>query len=289
MKVVVIGATGQLGRDVEDAFGRNGDTVVGLSHGDIEISDIDSVSTALRQLQPELIVNTAAFHQVERCEQEPATAFAVNGLGARNLAIIAQDLGAGIVQFSTDYIFDGYKHNPYEERDAPRPLNVYGNTKLAGEYFVRSACTRHFVLRTSALYGKHPCRGKGGRNFIELMLMLGKQRGRVQVINSEEVTPTSTLELAQQVVILSRCDNYGVFHASAEKSCTWYDYAREIFSFTGISARVDVADPRDFPSKAARPSYSVLENRALKECGMNHFRHWREGLHEYLCTRSISD
>jgi dTDP-4-dehydrorhamnose reductase len=282
MRVAIVGANGQLGSDVARAFAENGDTVLALNHHDIEISDIDSVARTLRTLEPELVVNTAAMHHVERCEQDSMGAFSINAIGPRNLAMVAQDLDAIVMQISTDYVFDGAKREPYQEGDTPRPLNAYGNTKLAGEHFVRCTAERHIVLRTSGLYGKHRCRGKGGLNFVDLMLKLGGERGKVRVVNNEEVTPTSTYELAQQMVLLSRSDNVGLFHATAEGSCTWYDFAREIFKIAGLPVRVEVADPQDFPSKVPRPRYSVLENAALKATGTNCFRPWQEGLRQYL-------
>jgi dTDP-4-dehydrorhamnose reductase len=289
MRIAIIGAEGQLGRDATQAFSENGDQVFPLSHGDVEISAIDSVTTTLRDLKPELIVNTAAMHHVERCEQDPKLAFTINALGPRNLGMVAQDLGAIFMHISTDYVFDGAKKTPYEEDDAPRPLNTYGNTKLAGEYYARCTTDRHFVLRTSGLYGKHPCRGKGGLNFVDLMLKLGRERGKVRVVTCEEVTPTSTPELAQQMVLLSRSDSFGLFHATAEGSCTWYDFAKEIFTIANLDAKVEVADPQEFPAKVARPSYSVLENAALKARGLNCFRPWQEGLRQYLDVSRTSE
>ena len=289
MRVAIIGAEGQLGHDATQQFIDRGDQVFALTHGDIEVSDIDSVATILRQLKPELIVNAAAMHHVERCEQDPQLAFAINALGPRNLGMVAQDLGAILMQISTDYLFDGIKKTPYVEDDAPRPLNTYGNTKLAGEYYARCTVDRHIVLRTSGLYGKHPCRGKGGLNFVELMLKLGRERGKVRVVNSEEVTPTSTRELAQQMVMLSRSDSFGLFHATAEGSCTWYVFAQEIFASAKLAVRVEVADPKEFPAKVPRPSYSVLENAVLKSQKLNCFRPWQEGLRRYLDVSCAPD
>jgi dTDP-4-dehydrorhamnose reductase len=282
MRVAIIGAQGQLGCDASQAFTDYGDRVIALGHGDIEVSDIDSVTKTLRDLKPELIVNTAAMHHVERCEQDPKLAFAINALGPRNLGMVAQELGAILMQISTDYVFDGIKKTPYEEDDVPRPLNTYGNTKLAGEHYVCCTTDRYFLLRTSGLYGKHPCRGKGGLNFVDLMLKLGRERGKVRVVASEELTPTSTYELAQQMVTLSRSDSFGLFHATAEGSCTWYDFAREIFAVSKLAAKVEVADPKEFPTKVPRPSYSVLENAALKARSLNCFHPWQEGLRRYL-------
>jgi dTDP-4-dehydrorhamnose reductase len=288
MKVAVVGSNGQLGSDVVKAFAANGDVVFPLSHSDLEISSMDSVTLALGGLTPDIVINAAAMHHVDRCEKDPEKAFAVNAVGARNLATAARDLGAILMQVSTDYVFDGNRRQPYFESDPPRPLNAYGNTKLAGEYFVRAIAERHFILRTSGLYGKSPCRGKGGLNFIELMLKLGADRGTVRVVDSEVVTPTSTVQLARQMVLLSRADNFGVCHATAEGACSWFDFAREIFGVSGLKVNVERADPQEFPAKAPRPAYSVLENAALKAAGLNAFGPWQEGLSEYLGATRLS-
>lgn len=282
MKIAVIGANGQLGQDVVAAFAANGDEVCPLTHTDVELSDFSSVGSFMKKSQPEVVVNTAAMHHVENCEREPEKAFAINGLGSQNLAMAAREIGATVMHVSTDYVFDGAKGKPYEETDAPRPLNVYGNTKLSGEYFVRSATEKHFVLRTSAIYGKHPCRAKGGLNFVELMLKLARERGAVRVVNNEFVTPTYTPELARQIVTLSRSNDYGLYHATAEGSCSWYEFAREIFALANVQVKLEIAGPNEFPTKVARPLYSVLENRALKSRGLNIFRPWQQGLRDYL-------
>ena len=282
MKVVVVGANGQLGSDVVHAFADRGDEVLALTHADIEIADGESVANKLRELHPSIVVNTAAMHHVENCELQPDRAFAVNALGARNLAQAARDISAVLIHVSTDYVFDGCKASPYEEGDPPRPLGVYANTKLAGEYFVRSTLDQHFVLRTSAIYGKSPCRAKGGLNFIQLMLKLAKERGEVRVVDSEFVTPTATPELARQMVVLSRCKSYGLYHATAEGACSWFEFAREIFALTDTKVNLKVAGPNEFPAKVPRPMYSVLENRGLKLLGLNTFRPWQDGLRDYL-------
>jgi dTDP-4-dehydrorhamnose reductase len=282
MKIAVIGAEGQVGRDACVEFERHGDEVHGLNHAQLEIGSPESVQAVLSQIKPDLVVNTAAFHQVEHCELEPAKAFAINACGARNVAKVAAALDALLIHISTDYVFDGGKSKPYEETDLPRPLNAYGNSKLAGEYFVRTLSPRHFVLRTSALYGKHPCRAKGGLNFVELMCKLAREGKEIKVVDSEFVTPTATADLAKQIVELSRCDSFGLYHATAEGSCSWYEFARKIFALTGTEARLTIANAADFPSKVPRPHYSVLENKGLKLIGRNVFRPWKEGLREYL-------
>ncbi len=285
MKIAVIGANGQLGSDLVAAFSENGDAVCGLTHSDIEISDLPSVSRVLEGIQAQVIVNTAAMHHVENCDREPEKAFAINAIGARNLAIVSRDQRMVLMHVSTDYVFDGSKASPYIEEDSPRPLNAYGISKLAGEHFVRTTTARHFVIRTSGLYGNNPCRAKGGLNFIELMLKVATEREEVRVVDSEVVTPTSTAELAQQIVQLSHSDCYGLYHATAEGSCSWYEFAREIFAITDSPVRLKVAAPDEFPAKVARPKYSVLENRALKNRGLNAFNPWQDALHKYLGNR----
>lgn len=282
MKITVIGANGQLGSDVVRAFSQAGDEVFSLTHAEIDVASMESVTTRMQEIRPDVVVNTAAMHHVENCEKDPGQAFAVNGIGARNLAVAAKDVNAAVVHVSTDYVFDGAKGNPYVEGDVANPLNVYGNTKLSGEHFIRSIADKHFVVRVSAIYGKSPCRAKGGLNFIELMLKLARERGEVRVVDSEFVTPTSTREIAKQIVALSRSDAYGLYHATAEGSCSWHEFAKEIFNLTNTQVKLHAAGPNEFPAKVPRPKYSVLENKELKSRGLNVFRPWREGLQEYL-------
>ena len=285
MKIAVIGANGQLGTDVGAAFAQRGDTVVPLTHAEIELANLESVTNCLRPIQPDVVVNTAAMHHVEKCEEQPDHAYAVNAIGSRNLAAITRDLGAKLVHISTDYVFDGAKAKPYVEEDAPLPLNVYGNTKLAGEHYVRTMNPKHFVLRVSAIYGKSPCRAKGGLNFIELMLKLARERGKVRVVDSEFVSPTATADIAEQVVKVSGSDAYGLYHSTSEGSCSWHQFAKAIFEATDTKVTLEIAGPNEFPAKVPRPSYSVLENAGLKRIGMNVFGPWQEGLYRYLGDR----
>jgi dTDP-4-dehydrorhamnose reductase len=282
MNIAVIGSNGQLGSDVVRVLAHQGEDVYSLTHADIEVSSLESVADCLRSRRPEIVINTAAMHHVENCEQEPSKAYAVNAVGARNLATVTRDLGAALIHVSTDYVFDGKKDEPYVENDIPLPLNVYGNSKLAGEYFVRTLNPKHFVLRTSALYGKHPCRAKGGQNFVDLMLRLARERGRVRVVDSEFVSPTPTVDVARQIAALTRCDAYGLYHATAEGSCSWYEFAREIFSVAEIEVKLEAASPSEFPAKVPRPRYSVLENRGLKTLRLNQFEPWQVGIRKYV-------
>lgn len=282
MKVAVIGANGQLGRDVCASFKLKGDVIFELNHDMIEISDMNSVRLRLQEINPDFIINTAAMHHVERCEKDPQRSFQVNGIGARNLAIVSRDIKAALVHMSTDYVFNGLRRCPYVESDLPSPINVYGNTKLSGEYFIRSITDKYFILRTSGLYGRNPCRAKSAPNFVELMLRLAKERDEVRVVNDEILTPTSTVELAKQIVQLSRTDAYGLFHATAEGSCSWYEFAKEIFSIKNIKVHLRIANPDEFSGKVQRPKYSVLENARLKKHKLNMFNTWQKGLRDYL-------
>jgi dTDP-4-dehydrorhamnose reductase len=285
VKIVVIGADGQLGSDIVSAFAAEGAAAAALTHADVEISSLESVKKRLNELQPDVVVNTAAFHHVEKCEADPALAFAVNSLGARHVAQVTDSLGAKLVHISTDYVFDGTRRTPYSESDPPAPLNAYGNSKLSGEFFVRCSNPRHFVVRVSAIYGLHPCRAKGGLNFVELMLKLSREREEVRVVDDEFVSPTPTVEIAKQLVVLARTSEYGLHHATAEGSCSWYEFARAIFDLTGTKVRLERARPGDFPVKVPRPKYSVLENAALKARSLNAFSDWRNGLQNYLAHR----
>ncbi len=288
MKVAVIGASGQLGHDVSSAFVAAGHDVTSLAHDQIEITSPESVRDVLTRLRPDLVVNTAAFHNVDRCEAGTMPAFNVNAMGARNVAQIANSLKAALIHISTDYVFNGLKSRPYHEEDQPAPVNVYGTSKLAGEHFVRAANPRHYIVRVSAIYGENPCRAKGGLNFVELMLKLARERHEVRVVDDEFVTPTPTVEIAHQLVTLSQSPHYGLYHATSEGSCSWFEFAQTIFEISGVSVRLLPAQPGDFPVKAPRPKYSVLENAALKNRSLNVFSHWKDGLQKYLASRKAT-
>jgi len=286
MKVVVLGANGQLGTAICEVLALRGEELVSLTHEDFDVRDIDSGRNCLASIRPDAIVNTTAMHQVDECERRPEESFAVNGMGARNLALISNELDCVLAHVSTDYVFDGRKQAPYIESDCPFPLNVYGNTKLSGEIFVRTIARRHFVVRVSALFGGAPCRAKGGMNFVELMIHLAKLRGKVRVVNDEFVSPTFTADAAAQIVELLDTNEYGLYHATAGGQCSWHDFARKIFEFNGLDVAVDIADAAEFPAKTPRPKYSVLENANLKNIGKDIMPHWSDGLGRYLRVRA---
>ena len=282
MRIAIIGANGQLGNDIVWAYRKSGNTVYELNHNGVDITDWEICFSKVDKLRPDLLINTAAMHHVESCEKDPAKAFLVNGIGAKNLALISRELKIPLVHFSTDYVFDGVKGSPYVEDDVPAPLNVYGKTKLSGEHFIRNTTDMHFIVRVSGLYGQSPCRAKGGLNFVKLMLRLAGERDEVRVIDDEILSPTYTYDIARQLEILTVTKEYGLYHMAAHGSCSWYNFAKKIFEFTRTSIKLNIAHPDEFPAKVLRPKYSVLNNKALDNLDADVMWHWSEGLKRYL-------
>ncbi len=284
LQVAVIGANGQLGIDACKAFNANGNEVIELNHADVDIANHNAVHSVLAEHQPHLVINTAAMHNVEACEDNPAKAFAVNGIGARNLAMVTKAINCTLIHISTDYVFNGAQHTPYTEQDLPIPLNVYGNTKLSGEHFIQTMAEKYFILRVSGLYGHNLCRAKGGLNFVSLMLKLAQERDEIRVVNDEFVSPTYTADIAQQIVHISQSTAYGLYHTTAQGSCSWHEFATKIFELTNTQTKLLPANPGEFPAKVPRPSYSVLANTALQTAGLDIMPHWQDGLKQYLGT-----
>ena len=203
MRVVVIGANGQLGTDMCGEYEAGGHDVLRLNHDHVDVSDLQTLRAVLTAREPDLVINTAAMHHVENCEEDVSTAFAVNAVGPRHLAQLSNEIGYSLVHVSTDYVFDGKKGAPYSEDDEPLPLNTYVVSKLAGEMLVRTIAERHFVVRVAALFGAAPCRAKGGLNFVQLMIKLARERDEVRVVDDEIVSPTSTVDVARQLLELT--------------------------------------------------------------------------------------
>lgn len=282
MKIAVIGANGQLGTDVCQAFRDNGDDVFEINHDRLDISAKSDTNKLIEDISPEIVINTAAMHNVDDCEANPAESFSVNAIGARNLALASQELDFTLFHISTDYVFDGLKKVPYIESDCPRPLNVYGNTKLSGELFIQTIAEKYFILRVSAIYGENRCRAKGGLNFVTLMLKLAKERDEVRVVDNEFVSPTYTRDIANQIVHMAQSHEYGLFHATSQGSCSWHGFAQRIFELADAPAKLSVADPDEFPAKVPRPYYSVLENSSLQKANLDIMPNWEDGLERYL-------
>jgi len=280
MKLVVIGANGQLGTDLLEVLSKEHD-VVGLNHTDIEITDIDSVKNALSTIKPAIVLNTAAYHIVPEAEKFPAKAFQINGIGTMNLAKVCQDLDTRLVHYGTDYVFEGKKQKPYTEDDCPNPLSVYANTKLSGEYFALNYCDRSYVIRVSGIYGKIPCRAKGG-NFITTMIKLANEKPEVRVVNDEILTPTPTYHIAKNTAALIGKDAFGLYHMSCEGEVSWYEFAKVIWETLQLKTPLYPASVKDFPLVVKRPFYSVLENKNLNKLGINEMPEWKEALIQFL-------
>jgi len=281
-KICVIGANGQLGSDICQSFELHGDRVLGLNHDDVEITDIESLRNVLKEIKSQVVISTAAMHHVGNCEDDPRKAFLVNGIGSRNLALVCRELQYPLIHISTDYVFDGKKKVPYIETDRPVPLNVYGNTKLSGECFIESIAEKFFILQVSGIYGKNPCRAKGS-NFVQTMLRLAREKDEIRVVDDEILTPTFTGDISNQIVeLLNGEPEYGLYHVTAEGRCSWFEFAAEIFSMTGIDIALYPADPGEFAGNVLRPKHCVLENKHLKDQNLNVMSHWKEGLKKYL-------
>jgi len=285
MRVAVIGANGQLGSDLVKVLQPAHD-LTALTHADIEVTNPEDVEATIEGIRPDVVLNMAAFHKVDVCEEEIEQTFAVNVYGVRNLALACGAHDAALVHMSTDYVFGGDKERrtPYVETDATAPINVYGVSKLAGEHFVQYLLDRCFIFRVSGLYGVAGSSGKGG-NFVELMLRLAREGKDIRVVDDQRLTPTYTVDLARQIAAVIETDHYGLYHATSQGDCTWYDFAAEIFCLSGLSPNLGRAKTGDFGEKATRPAYSVLENEALQKLGMDMMRPWQEALAGYLQER----
>lgn len=285
MKVMLIGANGQLGSDLTKVLQPVYD-LKPLTHADIEITDVESVNATMQRYRPDIVLNMAAFHRVDVCEDDVEQTFAVNVYGVRNLALACRAYDAVLVHMSTDYVFGGDKtrNTPYVESDLPAPINVYGVSKLAGEYLVRYLLDRYFIFRVAGLYGIAGSSGKGG-NFVELMLRLAQEGKDIRVVDDQRTTPTYTVDLARQIAAVIETEHYGLYHATSQGDCTWYEFAVEIFRQSGLRPNLARAKTGDFGEKATRPAYSVLENKALQEIGMDMMRPWQGALGVYLEER----
>jgi dTDP-4-dehydrorhamnose reductase len=276
MRVLVTGAGGMLGQDVVRAAREAGVDVVGLSRGELDVTDAPAVATAVAGAQPAAIVHCAAWTDVDAAEADPEGAAAVNATGAGNVAKAAAAAGARLVHVSTDYVFAGDKRSPYVESDPVGPQSVYGATKLDGERAVAAAGGSHAIVRSSWLFGV------GGPNFVATMLRLASERSEVTVVTDQVGCPTSTEDLAHALIELAGRDAEGVFHVAGRGACSWNELAQEIFRQAGIDCRVLPCTTDEMPRPAARPAFSVLASERPEAPVL---RSWQEGLANYLTLR----
>lgn len=276
-KIIVTGCNGQLGRAVNEFYKGAADIdFVNTDVGELDITSIDRVMELVREVKPYAIINCAAHTNVDGCETDYDNAFRINAVGPRNLSIAARETGAKLMHISTDYVFDGKnRENPYVETDKPDPCSAYGSTKLAGERFVRDFADRYFILRTAWLYGD-------GKNFVKTMLRLSETNEKIRVVNDQVGSPTSAAELAKAIGALLFTENYGLFHATCEGSCSWADFTKEIFRLAGKSTRVEEISTEEYGAPAPRPAYSILENRMFKLTTDFMFADWHDAIAAYL-------
>ncbi len=286
MKTMIVGANGQLGTALKEL---TGESAISLGRQDLDITSLESISKQLDTAQPTAVINCAAYNLVDQAEDEPDVAFNVNALGPRNLAIECQKHDICLLHVSTDYVFGlDTSSRPWTECDTPGPVSAYGTSKLAGEYFVRSLCSKHFVVRTCGLYGHAARRGAGKGNFVETMLRLGNERDELRIIDDQQCVPTNVKDLAIAICELARTTSFGLYHATNQGTATWARFAEEIFSYSKMPTQVVRIPSVEYPTKAQRPSKSLLDCSKLETVLQQPMRDWQTALHEYLDERAES-
>ena len=277
MKILITGANGLLGHELASILKDH--SLILLSHSQLDISDSDSVNKAIDSSSPDIIINSAAYTQVDLCESNYDLAFASNAIGPKNLAIKSKQLGIPLIHISTDYVFEGNekKNSPLNEDDKLGPKTVYGKTKLEGEKLVMENCDKYFILRTAWLYGE-------GKNFVKTMIDLSKKNKELKVVNDQIGSPTYAKDLAKAIkeIIDKKSDKYGIYHVTNKGEVSWYQFAKKIFELKKIEVKVNPCTSEEFPRPAPRPHYSVLNNKKWINAGFTPLRNYEEALNEYL-------
>jgi len=278
-RVLLLGGSGQLGTAIRRRWKEC--EIVAPSHEALKLEDREEVRAAIERCRPDVVINAAAFHDVDRCEAEPRPAFEINALAVRDAARLARDAGSIFVTISTDYVFDGETTAPYAEHDPPHPLSVYGASKLAGEFLVDSLRTNALVVRTCGLYGD--ASAKGRRSFIERLLAQGGAQP-FRVVADVTASPTFAGHLADAIRRLLEEQRCGLYHAVDAGSVTWYDFAREAVAQAGAAVAVEPIAAHQWKAPAIRPRFSALANAKLAELGIA-MPSWRAGIAAYLASR----
>jgi dTDP-4-dehydrorhamnose reductase len=280
LRIMVTGAGGMLGRDLVGVLEAEHE-LLPRDLADFDVTDHDATVGAVSEARPEVVIHLAAFTDVEACEDNRQQAFRLNALGSMNVAAGAREVGAYLVYLSTDYVFDGRKSDPYVEIDEPRPLNFYGLTKLYGERYVRELTTRHLIVRTSWLFGPH------GRNFVDTIVAKASRGTRLTVVSDQRGCPTYTLDLARGIAAVVAKGLEGVVHLTNTGSTTWYDLAKLALDLAGIAAPIEPVSSGQYPTKARRPTYSVLASLVLEPSGIGALPLWQDGLKDHLRRRGM--
>jgi len=278
-RIAVIGSSGQLGTDLVEVLRLDDKSeTLPVSHTDCDCTNTNQVDESLRKLHPDVVINCAAYVRVDDCEDHAREAFAVNAIGALNVARACAVVEALCVYISTDYVFDGAKGSPYVESDPARPINVYGASKLAGEHLVRQAAPHSLIVRTSSLFGKTGARGKGG-NFVETVIRKGHAGDSLQVVNDVTMSPTYARDASAALAPMVRNRATGLFHLTNSGACTWYEFAKAILECIGIDAAITPVSSKEFRSPARRPMNSALRSEHTPP---SELRSWREAVTAYL-------
>lgn len=274
--VLVTGAQGQLGKDLVDLLKVSGYSVFAMGRPELDIINEEKVNNIVSTIKPEVIVHCAAFTQVDKAELEPDTAFLINAMGTRNIAIAAERYQSKLIYISTDYVFDGCTNSPYHEFSPTSPINIYGSSKLAGEKMIHDFHSRFFIVRTSWVFGAI------GNNFVKTMLKISKEKEQIMVVNDQFGSPTYTVDLSNCILRLMETNKYGIYHVSNAGSCSWFEFAKEIFKQTNHSINLEPCTTDEFPSLATRPKYSVLNHMGLRINGFEPMPHWKNALERFL-------
>ncbi len=280
-RVAILGSTGQLGTDLVDVLKESRDfEVIPLKHEDADVTDAEKVRTVLLKHRPEIVINCGAYVRVDDCEDHTREAFEVNALGALNVARACSEIDALCVYISTDYVFDGTKEEPYGESDAPNPINIYGASKLSGEFLVRQAAPRWLIVRMASLFGTTGARGKGG-NFIETIIAKAKTGEPLNVVNDVRMSPTYTRDAAEGLLGLLKSNSEGLVHLTNTGSCTWYEFATKALQLSNVRVCVKAVNSASYPTKARRPANSALKSERTQ--GL--LPSWQDALKAYLAEK----
>ena len=276
---------GQLGVELKAEFTGRGYQVKGFERRDVDLNDAARVETCLAEFDPAVVLNSAAYNQVDIAENDPQAAYAVNGLAVRSLALACRRIDARLVHFSTDYVFDGTAGRHYVEEDMPRPLGAYAISKLAGEYYARAYLDTALVIRTSGVYGLGGLDTARG-NFVELMLRLAAHGQPIRVVADHVASPTFACALAARTADLVGREARGLFHMAGGTAISWYDWAVKIFKAAGVSAPLQATNEREFPTAARRPKYSALSNWKMESLGVAAMPPLDEAIGLYMLARA---
>lgn len=288
MKLLITGSNGQLGTQLRKII-ENGKSEIGqigeiyskaeikyVDYDELDITNLNEVINYVSTFKPDAIINCAAYTNVDKCESDTCAAFKVNALGSRNLAIAAEKVNAKLLHVSTDYVFNGQGNIPFKEYDLPQPVSVYGKTKLLGEQYVRENCSRYFIVRTAWLYGYY------GKNFVYTIMKAGKEKGHLDVVDDQRGNPTNAEDLAHHILKILLTEEYGIYHCTGTGECSWYDFAREIISLSGINCTVSPISSDNLGRAAKRPAFSSLENMMLKATVGDEMRPWQEAIKYFI-------